>query len=647
MRELSQEEAEEYLDGDKRAYILVGDRRRFFPRRRLETLRYSIEETYAGLYQTLRGYLGRPEGFSLQPGQALTYARYGLWRYLQPHKRDQAPYKDLKRAGINLRGLIRTMLFKRFESSVYAFQETLARMITTHDMFLKALDEGFIPAGDKADVLLSRGAQMEEADLLEALEDVSGRYKPEDFQLERLRAHIQADLELLQKMLGLVSPITREEDTKLQRFLSRIAEPDLAQKKLLIFTQYADTARYLYESLDPEDEHSHIDVIYGTDKSKSRIVGRFAPTANPEFAGSPEEELQILVATDVLAEGLNLQDGNVVINYDLHWNPVRLIQRLGRVDRIGSEHDEVRAFNFLPETELEKNLGLQEVLSHRIQEIHDTIGEDAAILDNSEQVNPEAMYAIYEGRGDDELAAQTGLEDEEFIDLNEAEEMFRSMMKDNPEEYQRIADLRDGIRSGQRSSAGSLYVFCQSGRYQQLFLLDEEGKVISRELTRILNAIKAAPEQPAPASLPRDYNERVMKVREMFAEETQRRRAQQRYNQSHSAAQRYIIRELRMARTDTDDEDIQGQIDELLRAFTKTPTVAVRRELNWLRRNGIVGQPLVQHLTRIYHEHRLRERVATLEMQEERAEVPRIICSDYLFGFNREGERQASQQTNH
>jgi superfamily II DNA/RNA helicase len=99
--------------------------------------------------------------------------------------------------------------------------------------------------------------------------------------------------------------------------------------------------------------------IYGDDKRKGSIVARFAPRANADQQPHGPE-INILIATDVLSEGLNLQDCSQVINYDLHWNPVRLIQRFGRIDRIGSEHDEIYAYNFLPETELEKQLGLHE-----------------------------------------------------------------------------------------------------------------------------------------------------------------------------------------------------------------------------------------------------------------------------------------------
>ena len=105
-------------------------------------------------------------------------------------------------------------------------------------------------------------------------------------------------------------------------------------------------------------------------KTKFRVVGRFSPESNPEYRALPNEaELDTVIATDVLSEGLNLQDCNKIVNYDLHWNPVRLIQRFGRINRIGSEHDVVYGFNFLPETGIERNLNLRQKLENRIAEI--------------------------------------------------------------------------------------------------------------------------------------------------------------------------------------------------------------------------------------------------------------------------------------
>jgi hypothetical protein len=128
-------------------------------------------------------------------------------------------------------------------------------------------------------------------------------------------------------------------------------------------------------------------------------------------------------------------------------------------------------------------------LHNRIQEIHDTIGEDSKILDRTEKLNEDAMYAIYENNG-----KQLSLFDyeTEIIDINEAEEIMRQLRKENSEEYDRIVNLRDGIRSVKPSSKKGLYVFCQADRYQQLFLVDENGDILTRDVTQILSDIKCS-----------------------------------------------------------------------------------------------------------------------------------------------------------
>jgi hypothetical protein len=138
----------EYLDGQRRAYVIVGGRHQFFPNRELETIEYSIEDTYQGLYQELRGYLGKPhKGLPVRaPADELSYARYGLWHYVVREKQRREPYASLQRAGANLHGLMRVLLFKRFESSVYAFTETVRRLQTVHKRFQDALSQGIVPA---------------------------------------------------------------------------------------------------------------------------------------------------------------------------------------------------------------------------------------------------------------------------------------------------------------------------------------------------------------------------------------------------------------------------------------------------------------------------------------------------------------------
>ena len=622
----------EYAQGMRKAYVLVGGRHQFFPKRELETIEYSIEDTYQGLYQELRTYLGKPR--KGKPGKAvpegeLAYARYGLWHYVKAEKQKKEPYVGLQRAGSNLRGLMRVLLFKRFESSVYAFRETVKRLLKIHQSFVAALDAGFVPAGEDAQSILYASDIQEEGDLVDALREVSKRYDAKDFDLVTLRAHIEHDIELLQKILKLVSPITPDKDAKLQTLKTRLAVKPLKGAKRLVFTQYADTARYLFANLNPDGKHPDIEVIYSGDKSKEKIVGRFAPKANPEYCfGKDEVELAMVIATDVLAEGLNLQDCDNVINYDLHWNPVRLIQRFGRIDRIGSEHEVVHGFNFLPETGLDKNLGIKAILRVRIQEIHETIGEDSAILDPTEHLNEEAMYAIYETQGD--APAQLDLwggEGDEFLDLNEAEEILRQLRKENPAEFERIAHLRDGIRTARLSLQRGMFVLCQAGRYQQLFLLDDKGDIISRDVPRVVGAVKCAPDAKT-APLPDGYNKAVMSVQKKFAQEVRHREAERTYTTSLSHGQLYVLRELRILYETTQDDEIKQNATVLEKAFRGALTGAAKRELNQQRRNSVTGETLLKNLIRIYDQHNLKDVSTrrTLELQDKA--IPRIICSE-------------------
>lgn len=624
----------DYLEGRRRAYVEVAGIHQFFPKRELETITYSIEDTYQGLYQELRSYIGKP-GKDIngeppkRPGNALTFARYGLFRYVKADKRKKEPYASLHRAGANLHGLVRVLLFKRFESSVYAFQKTIERLLGMHKNFLKALEAGFVPAGEEAQAILYEPNTEEEADLLIELKKVSTRYQKDDFDIELLKKHIEHDIGILKRMMALVEPITPDKDAKLQVLLKRLNEEPLSEEKRLIFTQYADTARYLYDNVNPGGRDETIDVIFSGDKSKFRVVGRFSPNSNPEYRwGETETELDTVIATDVLSEGLNLQDCDKIVNYDLHWNPVRLIQRFGRIDRIGSEHDVVYGFNFLPETGIERNLNLQQKLARRIVEIHETIGEDSAILDPAEQLNEDAMYAIYEKKGGTNLSL---FEDEdELIDLNEAEEILRQLKKENPGEYDRIAALRDGIRTGKAALTRGMYVFCQAGRYQQLFLLDERGNVTSRDIPKVLGMIKCGPDLLGQV-LPDEYNAAVMKVKRLFNEEVKYRQAQKDHTLSLSHGQRYVLKELRIFFSTVEEEEIKADINMLERAFRLSGiTRAVRDELNKLRRNNVTGQSLFKSLVRIYQQHNLRDALDRPHSESEMS-VPKIICSEALI----------------
>jgi len=287
----------------------------------------------------------------------------------------------------------------------------------------------------------------------------------------------------------------------------------------------------------------------------------------------------------------------------------------------------IYGFNFLPETGIERHLGLRQKLHNRIQEIHDSIGEDSAILDHTEQINEEAMYAIYEKKGESLSVFED--EEEAVVDLNEAEEILRQLRRENPGEYERLASLRDGIRTAKPSANQGMFVFCQAGRYQQLFLLDERGEVVSRDIPRILGTMKCGPDQQG-AALPAGYNKAVMRVKRQFVEEVKHRQAEREHTLSLTQGQRYVLRELRILFGATTDEDKKAQINILEKAFRGPITMAINRELNLLRRNGVASQELLKTLVRLYHQHNMRDWVDRRSLQLEDQPIPKIVCGEAL-----------------
>ena len=240
------------------------------------------------------------------------------------------------------------------------------------------------------------------------------------------------------------------------------------------------------------------------------------------------------------------------------------------------------------------------------------------------------MYAIYEGEGE-QLSLFEESADEKGLDLNEAEEILRQLRRENPEEYERITNLRDGIRAAIPKGSKGIYLFCQAGRYQQLFLLDERGNIISRDISRILSRIKCEPELSG-GELPTDYNAIIMGVKQLFTQEVKDLQSERKHTLSLTQAQRYVLRELQLIFANTPDEDVTAQVNTLEKAFRGTITTAVNRELNLLRRNGVTGAALLKNLRDLYRQHNMREwESRQQDAQLENEAVSKIICSAALL----------------
>lgn len=624
----------------------INGRKITFPDRKLETIRYNINAAYDGLYDQLRELIEPPD---LQKGKTLglRYARYSLINYIDPALRGQNPYKDLVRAGTRLRGLMRSLLFKRLESSVEAFRLTAAHLVESHKLFLKLLDEQIISAGEDVNLLLKdlQEGDSEDEQLLEALRQASGKYEYSDFNTTKLRADIVSDLACLLQMKRAADPITPDKDAKLQKLLQWIDERSLAgQHKLLIFTQFADTARYLYRHLAPI--FKSVEVADSSHNNLDSIVKRFAPIANKVPRGKVADPIAILISTDVLSEGLNLQDAAYIVNYDLHWNPVRLIQRFGRIDRLDTLHKEIHAYNFLPDPKLEQHLGIQATLRERINEIHKSIGEDEPILEPDEKLNEEAMYAIYEGNGKALEAMEEADDSYDSLGVQTAEDIIRKLARDNPMLLAHIKSLPNALRCARRlewpaptdsplaqiDRKPAIFFFAKAGDYQKLYLADAKGEILAEDQMAAVAAIRSVPEERA-VTLPAGYNQLVERLRAKFQRAFAEHLAEGGLPHRLSPPQRKAIELIQMLFNETTEEETRKNLSNLREVFRQHLDARAEVELrDWRRTLGDDLATNVDRLRDIAFACKLEDQLVEQAIHKavEAEAEPLIICTEAL-----------------
>lgn len=291
---------------------------------------------------------------------------------------------------ISIHNIVRVSLLKRLESSPFALKNSIQNYTNRLTLFNNYLEEGYILSfKDIAEIVKEYGDDLDEVPK-DALEEKIIA-DPAVYNLEALKKDIKRDQEIAKILIELCEAIEKNDD-KLIRFVELIKKikEETKTKKILIFSFYSDTIKYLEKNLgahlsEPEIKESSF-VTGANALDIKEITGRFSPTSKGFDLDATHPEINYLFATDVLSEGQNLQDCPVLINFDLHWNPVRMIQRNGRINRLGSQFKEVYVYNMAPEKRLEVYLKLVKRLEQKINKIANTIGTDQSIL--GEQENP-------------------------------------------------------------------------------------------------------------------------------------------------------------------------------------------------------------------------------------------------------------------
>ncbi len=481
-----------------------------WPERQLKTVRYDLESTYAGIYDK---FVTAVESLTLAPYQLETYKKTGVERDEFEQGREEA-----------LAGIFKSRYLKRFESSVDAFRITVRRALEFTKTFESYLLDGRLldsTSFQKAMRYLGRededddaapASRADEMDASEEAKEVMESLEALDtglYDLRRLHEALQRDVDSLTELWRLVGGITADQDAKLQG-LKQLLSKDLKGQKVIVFTYYRDTARYLYGELGGDHgaefrKEAGEPTIRRMDggaspTERSRLIQAFAPQSNnrPDLVGS-DAEVDVLISTDVLSEGQNLQDCGVLVNYDLHWNPTRMVQRAGRIDRIGSNHPLLWVHNMFPEAGLERLLGLVESLNRKITDIDRTGFLDASVL--GETVHPRNFNTLRRIMDEDGTVIE---EQEQFTELASNEfllQQLRSLLDTGAREM--LEELPDGIHSGLARSGekGMFFYFTAPGQQDEgrrhfwRYYDIKRGRVLDNRFL-IANLIACSPDTP-------------------------------------------------------------------------------------------------------------------------------------------------------
>ena len=522
-----------------RKYLTFADgTRSYFPERVPKTVKFKVKEgdpsdQYARLYA--------PDVVATI--NALSLPRYGLGNYVAaaPH---QAPapseakmLQDLSRAGKRLMGFCRTNLFKRLESSGQAFMQSLERHVLRNYIFLHAIEHDLpLPIGTQDSGLLDAGNYDEDVDDENADAEMFGEegedddqtpppvnfktaagftkhaaevyalystqfkkrfrwLKPELF-VPSLRKDLFEDSESIMKVLAACSDWDPSRDAKLDALFNLLTKKH-PNEKVILFTQFADTVRYLEAQLRARGLKA-ISGVTGQSADPTGLAWRFSPESNRKRDVIPnDQELRVLLATDVLSEGQNLQDAAIIVNFDLPWAIIRLIQRAGRVDRIGQKSDKILCYSFLPAQGVENIIRLRARVRQRLSENAEVVGTDEAFFeDEREKQNLLALYheksGILDGDADNE------------VDLaSYAYQIWKNATDRNPELQRIIPELPPVVYSTKphlpavgKPSGVLVYLRTAEGN-DALAWMDTEGNTVTESQFEILRAAECAPEVPA------------------------------------------------------------------------------------------------------------------------------------------------------
>jgi superfamily II DNA or RNA helicase len=637
----------------------------YFPKRLPRTVKFKIKDNdpddqYARLYA----------GAVVDSIRMLTLPRYGLGNYVAaspskaPTQAEADAIQDLSRAGRRLMGFCRTNLFKRLESCGKAFLLSVERHILRNYIYLHAIENNKpLPIGTQEPGLLDTRLDDQDNDQTTTGDDffseddttasdegdvgslrapadykaraavVYGQYtthfksrfkwlRPDLF-VPDLARDLRRDAGELFKVLDRAGEWRPEKDAKVDA-LEKLLAKTHAKEKVIVFSQFADTVSYLEEELQRRGLKRLAGVTGNADDPTS-FAWRFSPESNRKRATiPPEEEIRVLIATDVLSEGQNLQDGAIVVNFDLPWAIIRLIQRAGRVDRIGQRSENILCYSFLPADGVERIIRLRSRVRQRLHENAEVVGTDESFFEDEK--HDEVIRDLFT----EKAGILDDPEDNEVDLASLAYQIWKNAIERDPALQKSIPELPNLVYSTKALSAlspqisarkpGVLAYLRTAADNDALAWLDLDGAMVTESQFEILKAAECAPDTPA---LPRQETHHTLVRKAVEAIVRQEKDVGGSLGRPSGARFRTYERLKRYAErvkgTLFDTDQLRKTVEDIYRYPLRQVAIDT---LNCQLRLGINDDQLAELAVALREEDRL-----CLVHEEEEAREPQIICS--------------------
>ncbi|MEJ7676528.1 MAG: helicase-related protein [Segetibacter sp.] len=470
----------------------------------------------------------------------LNLPRYGLGQdqyinqkpLIKPTKEELVIMQNLGRAGARLKGFARTNLFKRLESSGYSFLLSISRHILRNFIFVYAIENKLpFPIGKQDASMLDDFLEDEDPEnTLDEIEKINLRLSEEAYYAQAQKIHslftsvytkrfdwisselfspnlkntIINDSRDLLKILELGKNWSAGEDRQLNTLCKLITKKH-GNEKVLIFTQFADTAKYMCEELRKKGV-TKIECVTGNNEDPTSFAYRFSPVSNDKRNEIKEnDEIRILITTDVLSEGQNLQDAHLILNYDLPWAIIRLIQRAGRVDRIGQKAERIYCYSFLPEEGIERIIRLRSRLKTRLEQSDEVLGSPDEIFFAEQKVRSqlEGLYSEQSGILDEE-------EDGEVDLASHAFQIWKNAVDANPKLNNLIPEMPNVVYATKENSDAKehegVIVYSRTADDNDVLVwTNKKGEVITQSQLTILKAAQCTADTTPQFKIPEHH----------------------------------------------------------------------------------------------------------------------------------------------